>query len=329
MKTKITALVISVMMICGTLVACGKDDIKMHTYEANVNSQPFKLTYPVEINGEVLKTEEEIAKIDKACAKAVADALFMFSSENSAGVGEINKSVDAVFDCSKKLMELLTYTYSVSSMTGGKYQPVFGAVTELYKSGAEVTDEAVAEAMTHTGLDLIVLEENSIVKKDRNAKLDYESISAGYALEDAAAVLSVEGVEYAVLTYMNTVTTFGQLTEKEKVDVAVYSSNSEESYHGVLSFNNAVVTTYNKDDLVIDSATGKKIEHAHDTVVVISNDGILSNALANTFCSMTTEEIQKLYNSRLIKFEAVIIEGDGEVHTTSETVEYRINISAQ
>ncbi len=329
MKTKITALVISVIMVCGSFVACGKDEIKMHTYEANVNSQPFKLTYPVEVNGEILKTEEEMAKIDKNCAKAVADALFMFSNENSAGVGEINKSVDAIFDCSEKLMELLTYTYSISNMTGGRYQPVFGAVTELYKSGAEVTDEALAEAMTHTGLGLITLEENSIKKADRSAKLDYDSISAGYALADAAAVLSVEGVDYAVLTYMNTVVTFGQLTEKEKVDVAVYSSNSEESYHGVLSFNDAVVTTCNKDSMVIDSFTGKKVDDLHDTVVVISPDGILSNALAPVFYTMTTEEIQKLYDSRLIKFEAVIIENDGEVHTTSESVEYKRNISAQ
>ncbi|MBR6651402.1 MAG: FAD:protein FMN transferase [Clostridia bacterium] len=252
MKTKITAFVISVIMICGTLVGCGKEKVKMHTYEANINSEPFKLTYPVEKDGVVLKTESEIAEIDKACAKAVANALFMFSSENSAGVGEINKSVDAVFDCSEKLMDLLNYTYTVSGITGGKYQPVFGAVTELYKGDSEVTDEAIAEAMTHTGLELITLEENSIIKADRNAKLDYESISAGYALADAAAVLSVNGIDYAVLTYMNTVTTFGQISEKEKVDLAVYSCGSDESYHGVLSFTNAVVTTCNKDYIVID-----------------------------------------------------------------------------
>ncbi len=329
MKTKITALVISVIMICGTFVACGKDEIKMHTYEASVNSEPFKLSYPVEINGVKLKTEEEMAEIDKACAKAVADALYMFSDENSAGVGEINKSVDAVFDCSDKLMELLTYTYSINTMTGGRYQPVFGAVTELYKSGAEVTDESIAEAMTHTGIDLITLQEKSIIKTDRNAKLDYDSISAGYALADAAAVLSTKGVEYAVLNYMNTITTFGWITENEKVDVAVYSSASDESYHGVLSYNNAVVTICNKDSVIIDSTTGKKADAIHDAVVVITNDGILSNALASVFYTMTTDEIQKLYDSRLIKFEAVVIEENGDFHATSDAVEYRKNSSAQ
>lgn len=328
MKTKITALAISVIMMCSMMSSCGKKEIQMHTYEAIVNGEAFKLTYPVASDEENLKTEEEMVEIDVAAANAVADALFMFSEENSAGVGEINKSVDAVFDCSEKLIDLLNYTYSVSTMTGGRYQPVLGTVTDLYKSGAEITDEALAEALTHTGMDLISIDENSIIKTDRCAKLDYESISAGYALADAAAVLSVNGVEYAVLTYMNTVATFGQPLEKEKVDVAVYCSSSDENYHGVLSFNNSVVTTCNKESFVIDSSTGRKFESSHDTVVVISNDGILSNALAPVLYGMSTEDIQKMYNSRVIKFEAVVIDENGDVYTTSEAVEYRKNISA-
>jgi len=327
MKTKITALAISVILICSALASCGEDKAEMHTYEATVNGEAFVLSYPVSEGG-ASKTEEEMAEIDVAAAKAVADALFMFSEHNSAGVGEINKSVDAVFDCSEKLIELLNYTYTVSSLTGGKYQPAFGAVTQLYKNGGEVTDEALAGALTHTGLELISIEGNTIRKSDRAAKLDYGSISAGYALADAAAVLSVNDVKYAVLSYMNTVASYGELSKKEKVDVAVYCADNEESYHGVLSFNNAVVTTCNKDSFVLDSKTGKRVESANDTVVVVCNDGILSNALAPVLYGMTTDEIQKLYDSRVLKFEAVVIDESGEVYTTSDAVEYRKNIAA-
>ena len=98
MKTKITALAISVIMMCSMMSSCGKKEIQMHTYEAIVNGEAFKLTYPVASDEENLKTEEEMVEIDVAAANAVADALFMFSEENSAGVGEINKSVDAVFE---------------------------------------------------------------------------------------------------------------------------------------------------------------------------------------------------------------------------------------
>ena len=325
---RITALAISVIMICSVVCGCGKEEVNIHTYEATVNGEPFKLSYSMKKSDGVFFTEDDAAEIDKKAAKALTDALFLFSETNSAGVGEINKSVDAVLDCSSELLELINYTYSLNSLTAGKYQPVFGAVIELYKSGAEVTDEALAEALTHTGTQLISIEESNIRKSDRSAKLDYDSISAGYALADASAALSVSGVSYAVISYKNTVATFGEAKKSESVDVAVYLSNSGEEHNGVLSFNNSVVTTCNKDNLVIDSATGKKVESQHDTVIVICTDGILSNALAPILYGMTTDEIQKLYDSRILRFEAVVIDSEGEFYKTSDSVEYEKNALA-
>ena len=51
MKTKITALAISVIMMCSMMSSCGKKEIQMHTYEAIVNGEAFKLTYPVASDG--------------------------------------------------------------------------------------------------------------------------------------------------------------------------------------------------------------------------------------------------------------------------------------
>ncbi len=318
---RITALAISVIMMCNA-ASCGKKEDHMHTYEATVNGEPFRLSYPLEKSDGTMRTDEEISDIDKSVSKALTDALFIFSEENSAGVGEINKSVDAVLNCSSELTELINYTYSVSNMTGGKYQPVFGAVTELYKSGAEVTQEALSEAMTHTGLSLISIEDGNIRKSDRAAKLDYDSISAGYALADAAAVLSVKRVDYAVLTYKNTVTSCGEPQKGENVDVAVYLSEVGENYSGILSFKNAVVTTCNKKSLVLDSSTGERVDSEHDTVIVICSDGILSNALVPVLYGMSAEEIQRLYDSKAISFEAVVIDADGEFYKTSDSVLY-------
>ena len=323
---KIAALAISVIMMCSAVCGCGKkEEVNMHNYEATVNGEPFKLTYSLKKNDGGVFSDEEAAEIDKAVSGALTNAMFLFSESNSAGVGEINKSVDAVLDCSKDLLELIEYSYTLSNLTGGRYQPVFGCVTELYKKGGDITDEALAEALKHTGMNLVSIEDNNIRKTDRDAKLDYESISAGYALKDATAVLSVKGVSYAVLTYKNTVVSVGQLKSKEAVDVAVYLSDNEENYSGVLSFNNSVVTTCNKKSLVLDTETGKKVEGEHDTVIVICEDGILSNALAPIIYSMSKDEIQNLYDSKVLRFEAVVVEADGEFYKTSDAVKYEKN----
>lgn len=326
---RITALAISVIMMCSALWGCGKkEEVKLHDYEAIVNGEPFKLTYSLEKNDGGVFSEEEAAEIDKSVSGALTKAMFLFSDTNSAGVGEINKSVDAVLDCSKELLDLIEYTYRLSSLTSGRYQPVFGCVTGLYKNGGDITEEALAEALKHTGMSLITIEDNNIRKADREAKLDYDSISAGYALKDATAVLSVKGVSYAVLTYKNTVVSVGHIDPKEAVDVAVYLSDNKESYSGVLSFNNSVVTTCNKNDFVIDNRTGKRVESKHDTVIVMCDDGILSNVLAPIIYSMTKDEIQNLYDSKVLRFEAVVVDADGEFYKTSDAVKYEKNTPA-
>ncbi len=322
MKKRLTALVISVIMLGVSLCSCSGDAVDMHTYNATLEGETFYVSYLAEKGEGEPMSEEELEAVDKAISDALEKSLFIFSEENSAGVGEINKQVDAVLQCNKDLLELISYTYSLNTLTNGKYQPVFGAVTELYKDKAEVTPEALEEALKHTGTELVTIEGKNIRKSDRAAKLDYDSISAGYALRDAMAVLSANNVKYGVLTFKNTVATFGSLSKDDTVDIAVYLSGGGETHSGILSVKDAVVTTCNKDSFVLDSKTGERAVSEYDTVIVVCNDGILSNVLADVIYSMSTEEVQKMYDSKLLSFEAVMIKENGEFYKTSDNIRY-------
>ena len=328
MKIKISFAAIALVILSICFSACAEEPVEanIHTYEAVIHDEPFAISYLADVKGDdgtvSALSEAELAEIDKSVSEAMKSSLLIFSEHNTAGVGEINKTVDAVLDCNGKLLDLIKYTYTLSSLSGGRYDPSFGAVTDLYKTEGEITTDALTEALKHTGVNLIEIEDNNIRKKDRAAKLDFDSVSCGYSIADAVAVLESRNISYAVLTYGNTVATFGCEGEETETHIAVYLADGNEVYDGILSFSDAVATTCNGESLVIDYKTGERIDGEHNTVVVYCDDGIASNMLAPMLYSMNEEEIMNFYNSRVISFEAVVIEDNGEFFTTSENVKY-------
>ena len=328
---KITALVISVIMICSCTVSCsGPEEVNLHTYEATVGDRAFKAVYLADVSrdGETTAlSESELEAVDTALSDAVKDKLWFFSEENSEGIYELNKEVDAILDCNEDVIEFVEYAYSLTETADGKYQPVMGAATSLYSDGSQVTAELLSEAMTHVGNELIVVDGANVRKSDRKAKFDFDSIVEGYVLADTMAVLSSKNINYAILSCGNTVATYGSLEKEETVDMAVYLSNDSKMHSGILSFNDTVVTTCNSHSLVLDVATGEKVQSEHDTVIVLCSDGVLSNVIAPIIYGMSTDDIMKLYNKKQLNFEAVIIDANGDFVTTSEAVVYEKNVS--
>ena len=327
MKNRLTALAISVIIICTCVVSCSKKNLNLHTFEAKIGEEPFKATYLAEKSDGTPMTEEEISEIDSALAAAVTDSLEIFSEGNSEGVEEINKPVDAVLDCNEELIKLVEYTYSLTETTKGAYQPVMGAVAELYTSVEEITPEALAEALTHTGNKLITIEGDIIRKSDREAKLYLDNIVAGFVLRDVSAVLASKNVVYSVITYRDSTATFGSAEEDEAVDMAVYLSGDNSTHSGVLSYNDAVATVYNSSSLVFNNNTGEKVTSEFDTIIVLSPDAVFSNVIADIVYGMSEEQIMKLYNEGYLDFEAVMIYADGSFAKTSDEIVYEKTVN--
>ena len=132
-----------------------------------------------------------------------------------------------------------------------------------------------------------------------------------------------------MITYKNTTSTFGFLEDGESVDMAVYLTGNSEDYTGILSFNESVATVYNQNDLVIDNETGARVTSEFDTVIVLSQDAVMSNVIANVIYSMSGDEIVSLYNEGYLDFEAVMIYSSGEYVTTSDNVVYQTSVAEE
>ena len=329
MKNRLTALAISVIMICMCAVSCSEKPANLHTFEARIGEEPFKATYLTDKSDGTVFTEAEIAEIDSALSTTLGESTKVFSGFNSEGIYSVNERVDAVLKCSEDVISLIEYTYSLTELTKGAYQPVMGAVTDIYFSDGvtEITDEMLAESLTHTGNQLITVDGNNVYKADREAKFDLDSILEGVVIRDAGAVLASKNVTYAVINFKESTATFGSLAEDEPLDMAVQLSGDTETHSGILSFNDMTVTVHDADSFVVDNETGKKKVSEFDTVIVMSRDAILSSIIADIVYGMSADEIIKLHNEGYLDFEAVMIYADGEFVKTSEEIVYEKTVN--
>ena len=123
------------------------------------------------------------------------------------GLYEINKNAggEAVTVC-PELIEFLEYCVELYEITGGEVNIAMGSLLGVwheYREGgvAIPTENELAEAARHTGIDNLVIDkENMTVRlKDSKASLDVGAIGKGYAVEKAAQALIAMGAEGCVI----------------------------------------------------------------------------------------------------------------------------------
>lgn len=112
----------------------------------------------------------------------------------------------------RETMDFLVYAKDLCAKTNGKLNIMFGAVLKPWHDSRERAADApgsaaipgmdtLKAAQTHTGLELLELDEDALTVRitDPDARLDVGAIGKGYATERAARLLEERGAESYVL----------------------------------------------------------------------------------------------------------------------------------
>ena len=306
MRKRIIALALTFTVAVTGLVSCGSEEEKTsykHKYESMIDGKIFSVAYSPEKNDGEKYTDEELIAIDKGAEKAVADALSFVSAEYNNSLADLNKQVDRIFDADARVVELLSEVYKLSSFTGGAFKPVVG------------------EEETYDPSALISIEENMLVKHNKDATVDLSGIAESYALSFAAESIKSAGIEEAIIKYGSSVARIDSREEKTPVEVAIHFADKDSESDAVINLEGGYLSTCTKNDEVKDNVSGGEIEALHNTVAVISENGMISSCLAKVFRGMETGEIKKLYENKAFEFEAVIVEEDGTVVCTQGIID--------
>ncbi len=300
-RTLASIVVIISVALC--LNSCGKEDeVEKHKYARDVDGKVFSLEYVTFIgDGEsrVDFDEEKVSEIDKAAEKALVDALAYLSDEHNEYISKINAEVDYVFDVDKDFLGMVDTAYSLSAYTGGVYKPVLSANAEGYSANG-----------------IIEITDGNVIKHDKAAKIDFGAVKESYALGCAVDSIIASGVDFAIVSYGDSVARVDNGERKQPAAIALYAVDNDDEHDGTLYLEKGYATVKTKNSEIVDAVTGEAVVPLHNTVVVMSVDSKVSSCLADCFMSMTSDQIKDLYEDKSVKFEAVIIEDDGTVVMT-------------
>lgn len=219
--------------------------------------------------------------------KNLDEEMLSRQNENSA-VSKLNENRGGEID--KKLFEYFSVLLDVCKKSGGKFDFTLGAVSDLWDFGgdADLPDAAkLKETLSHSGSEKITLTENSVVYGD-SFTVDFGAAGKGIALDEIKNHLEKTETKEAVISIGGSILLYGEK------DFTVGIRNPEGnagSYAAILNLDGCCVSTsggyerfFEKDGKtyhhILDPETGCPAESGVVSVTVVSQSGILSDALS-------------------------------------------------
>ena len=324
------------------LIACGSQtsetpetsDTKPKSIEFFGNTQGT--TYSVIVNDKIKLSAQEIdsllADFDLALSGYIPNSTITYLNEASAG--EFNYEDEA--DYFNRCYQLSQEVYAASK---GSFDPtVFPLVKGwgfLKKVGQEVPDSSTVDSLRAlTGfnngyhftfrLNEDSLPANSIVKNSPAAKLDFNAIAQGLAVDVLAEFIEAKGAKNYFVEIGGEIRVNGKNAEDEfwriGIDKPIEDSNAEDRviYEIVQIENKSIATSgsyrkfYEKNGVkyshTLDPKTGYPVTHSLLSATVIADDCATADAMATAIMVMGPEKGIKFVNENpQLNIEAYLI----------------------
>lgn len=216
-----------------------------------------------------------------------------------------NKNGGGLLSPNEKLHGYISVLLDVCEKSGGAFDFTLGAVSDLWGFGStpKVPDSAeLAEALSHSGYEKISFDGDVFTYGDKAAVLDFGAAGKGIALDEIKASLEGKRIKEAVVSVGGSVLLMG---DKEfTVGIRNPDGNSG-SYIAKLHIPEGCVSTSGsyeqqfeengkKYHHILDPKTGHPVNNGLVSVTIISESGILSDALSTACFVLGYEEGKKL-----------------------------------
>lgn len=246
----------------------------------------------------------------------------MLSRHNeSSEISRLNKNSGGIL--SAEISEYFRTLLDICKKSGGAFDVTLGAVSDLWSFGKnpQLPDEAeLQKVLSECGYENVTLSGNSITLS--SGKIDFGAVGKGIALDEIRSILNESKVNGATVSVGGSVLVYGKETVKVGIrdpygnagrsiaalplsDICVSTSGSYErrfeengkSYHHIL-----------------DPETGYPVDNGLVSVTIISESGLLSDALSTACFVLGIEKGMALAES--YGCEAVFITENKQIYAT-------------
>lgn len=272
------------------------------------------------------------AKVKGFAAKDAAGGISTLVSEldskqlsrytSGSEISRINSEAETVL--SDEMRDYITELLEVGKMSGGKFDIALGAVSDLWSFNdsprVPSTDE-LTEALSRSGSDKLSLSGNTLTRAD-GCIIDLGSAGKGIALDKVKSYLSDKKISSAVVSVGGSVLLYGKgsfnVGVRDPWGEAGRSVMTVKLGAGCVSTSGSYERCFEQGGKryhhILDPDTGLPVENGLVSVTVISDSGLLSDALSTACFVLGTEGGAKL--AAKYGCEAIFITEDKKVICT-------------
>lgn len=237
-------------------------------------------------------------------------------------ISRINSEAETVL--SDEMRDYITELLEVGKMSGGKFDIALGAVSDLWSFNdsprVPSTDE-LTEALSRSGSDKLSLSGNTLTRAD-GCIIDLGSAGKGIALDKVKSYLSDKKISSAVVSVGGSVLLYGKgsfnVGVRDPWGEAGRSVMTVKLGAGCVSTSGSYERCFEQGGKryhhILDPDTGLPVENGLVSVTVISDSGLLSDALSTTCFVLGAEGGAKL--AAKYGCEAIFITEDKKVICT-------------
>lgn len=330
-------MIISLFLITG----CGKQGQKLSVSDTAMGTVVQETLYVTNLEQGQLSAGEilaEIEQLEQECLSWRLEGAELAGINATAGK-ENGESV------SQELRVDLEKIWQVSDKSNGALDVTIGQVTRLWDldTWAVVDDREQAEfqepeaevlqaALKNTGYEKVVLKEDKIYLPE-GMSLDLGAVGKGIACDRIGAYLATqEHIEGAVISVGGSIVTYGSKPDDTKWKVAILHPREDDTYLGTLSLQGEwYISTsgdyeryVEKDGVryhhIMNPGTGYPANSGVCSVTILSDSGLLSDALSTACYVLGVEEGMKL--AEAFGVEALFVTQELEIFMTAGMKEY-------
>ena len=237
-------------------------------------------------------------------------------------ISRINSEAETVL--SDEMRDYITELLEVGKMSGGKFDIALGAVSDLWSFNdsprVPSTDE-LTEALSHSGSDKLSLSGNTLTRAD-GCIVDLGSAGKGIALDKVKSYLSDKKIISAVVSVGGSVLLYGKgsfnVGVRDPWGEAGRSVMTVKLGAGCVSTSGSYERCFEQGGKryhhILDPDTGLPVDNGLVSVTVISDSGLLSDALSTACFVLGAEGGAKL--AAKYGCEAIFITEDKKVTCT-------------
>lgn len=254
-------------------------------------------------------------------------------TKEGSDVYRINHAKGESTGVSTETARLIQTGIHYSEISGGAFDITIAPLSILWdfknNDGTIPPQEAIDEALSHTGYKNIELNGSTVTLKDPKAAIDLGALAKGYIADRIKRYLTSQGVESGIINLGGNVLTIGSKPDGEPYNIGIQKpfSKQNEVITSVKTSGGSIVSSGNyeryfeKDGKIyhhiLDAKTGYPVDNNLYGVTIISEGSITGDALSTTCYALGLEKGMELIKS-IDDVDALFITSDYEIYDTRE-----------